>query len=196
MSFCVHLQPSVQPHSHRGYTLIETLVAVALTAILLGVGLPSMTRFIGNWQVSDAMNSFTGSLRVARTEAIKRGRDVRMCASTDGATCTSTMNATKGWATGWIIYVDNNKSLSFTSGTDVILLSPTSLPVASILSSKGTTITNFVFRPNGLMTSGVQALDFTPTQGSGTPRGLCVSTTGRTRVVSSPATTFCQANEE
>ncbi len=184
------------PHgSLGGYTLIETLVAVALTAILLGIGLPSMTRFIASWQVSDAVNSFTGSLRVARTEAIKRGRDVRMCASSDGASCLGSMGST-GWATGWIIFVDNNKNGTFTSGTDVILLSPSSLKVASIVSSKGATITNFVFRSNGLMTSGVQALDFTPTQSGGTAKGICVSTTGRTRVVSAPATTYCAANEE
>ena len=181
--------------SNRGFTLIETLVAVALTAILLGVGLPSMVKFVAGWQVSNSLNAFTSSLRVARTEAIKRQRNVRMCLSTDGASCAGSVGTT-GWASGWIVYVDNNGSGAFNSSTDIILISQAALTLGSIVSTKGNTVTDFVFRSNGLLTAGQQAFNFNSTQGGASPtviKGICVSTTGRTRVVTNSST--CTSGE-
>ena len=185
----------LKTRSNRGFTLIETLVAVALTAILLGVGLPSMVQFVAGWQVSNSLNAFTSSLRVARTEAIKRQRNVRMCLSSDGATCAGSVGSS-GWATGWIVFVDNNGSGAYNSSTDIILISQAALTVGSVVSTKGNTITDFVFRSNGLMTAGTQAFNFNSTQGGASPtvtKGICVSTTGRTRVVTTSSS--CTAGE-
>ncbi|WP_369633010.1 Tfp pilus assembly protein FimT/FimU [Variovorax sp. V512] len=63
----------------RGLTAIELMVTLAILAILIGIAAPSMTRFIVQWRLSNAVNAVTGSLRTARTEAIARARPVVVC---------------------------------------------------------------------------------------------------------------------
>ena len=63
----------------RGLTAIELMVTLAILAILIGIAAPSMTRFIVQWRLSNAVNAVTGSLRIARTEAIARARPVVVC---------------------------------------------------------------------------------------------------------------------
>lgn len=83
-----------------GFTLIELMVAIAILAIVLGVGIPSYRDLIVNNRMAGEINDFVGSLRITRSEAIKRGVPVRMCASDDGQDC-----ANSGpWSNGWIIF--------------------------------------------------------------------------------------------
>lgn len=64
----------------NGFTLIELMVSVAILAILLGIGIPSMQVMIQNNRITSAANDFLGALGAARSEAIKRGINVRMTA--------------------------------------------------------------------------------------------------------------------
>ncbi len=84
----------------RGFTLVELMVAIALLAILLGLAAPSFSDWIARTKIQSAASSISVALATARSEAVKRGRDVSVCASTDGSTCATGSN----WATGWLIY--------------------------------------------------------------------------------------------
>jgi type IV fimbrial biogenesis protein FimT len=175
--------------SARGFTLIELMVVVAISAILTALAMPSMRQFIGNWQVSNAVNAYSGSLQLARAEAVKRGRVARVCRSSDGTTC-ATDGPTKGWATGWLVYVDNDASGGLTA-PDQVMLTQGAInnfySISSTVSGSTATVstTTFVFTPTGLLQGGAaaQAMVFRWDSGATIQKTLCINKTGRSRVV-------------
>jgi len=90
----------------RGFTLIEMLVAIAVAAILLGIGIPSFSGAIKNARVSADNNELTQALYLARSEAVKSSTEVTVCprASENAMTCGSGMF---DWRHGWLVFIDN-----------------------------------------------------------------------------------------
>lgn len=76
--------------SNRGFTLIELMVTLAVMAIIAGMAFPSLRDFIINSRVTTQTNEFIAALGHTRSEAIKRGLDVMVCAR-DGT------NLGNGW---------------------------------------------------------------------------------------------------
>jgi type IV fimbrial biogenesis protein FimT len=190
-----------QPRSQRGLTAIELLVTLAILAILIGIAAPSMSRFIGQWRASNAINALTGSLRTARTEAIARARPVVVCrvASSSSTTCLSTAG-TNGFASGWIVFVNNDRDTSFdysaTNGDELLLRQEAPPGIANIaLTNAG----RFVFLPNGLLNATANGIDVDAAgfnSASTTPwlrKALCITKPGRIRSVAD--STNCGANE-
>lgn len=66
-----------------GFSLIELIVVLAISAILIGFAVPSMQSFMGDSEMSSTNNEFVYGLQTARSEAIKRAGPVALCASTD-----------------------------------------------------------------------------------------------------------------
>lgn len=89
--------------SETGFTLLELLVAIAVLAILLGVGVPGFFEIIANNRVTTQTNELVSALNYARSEAVKRGDAVSVCSSIDGASCA----AVTDWSTGWIAFTDS-----------------------------------------------------------------------------------------
>jgi len=85
----------------RGFTLLELMMTVAVAAILVVVGIPGMRSLVQNNRAAAASNSLVSALNLARSEALKRGTSVSVCASSDGASCSS------DWAQGWIVATDS-----------------------------------------------------------------------------------------
>ena len=88
---------------NRGFTIVELMITLAVAAILLAVGVPSLFDFINNNRVSGQYNDFVTSLHMARSEAIKRGRKVSVCSSSSGTSC-----AAGNWEDGWIVWADSD----------------------------------------------------------------------------------------
>jgi len=89
---------------NSGFTLIELMITLAIVAILLTVGVPSLKTFMQGNQLVAATNELVSALHVARSEAIKHNVRVSVCESSDGANCTATGN----WENGWIVFIDGN----------------------------------------------------------------------------------------
>lgn len=172
------------PLSKRGgFSLVELLVTIAISAIVTTLAAPSMIQFYSRWQLSDAVNSYTSSLQLARSEAVKRGRITRMCTSSNGTACGNTGFGTLGWAMGWIVYVDNDASgAGVTAGDEILLYQSRLRRMDSILSSTSAS-TSYAFTPFGTLQNGVGAQGLTFVWNSSTRRGLCISFSGRTRLV-------------
>jgi type IV fimbrial biogenesis protein FimT len=62
--------------NERGFTLIELMVAIAILAILLGVGIPSFANIIIATRVKNAGIDLHTSLMAARSAAITRNTTV------------------------------------------------------------------------------------------------------------------------
>jgi type IV fimbrial biogenesis protein FimT len=99
-----------------GLTIIEVLVAMGIISIMVIMGIPSLQDFIRRAHISSQAHEFVGTLKYARSEAIKRGQRVTVCKSADGATCATTGN----WHIGWIVFVDNNNNDTRQSGEELL----------------------------------------------------------------------------
>jgi type IV fimbrial biogenesis protein FimT len=82
----------------QGFTLLELLVTVAVVAILAGVAIPAFRESELRAKLSLLGSDMLTSANLARSEAIKRRTTVRLCASSDGLTCSGT-----DWSQGWVV---------------------------------------------------------------------------------------------
>jgi len=92
---------------YSGFTLVELMVALAVVAILISVGLPKMSVFFkGNRMVTNT-NDLLSGLHIARSEAIKRNSRVSICKSTNAdAAVPKCATGAEGWDKGWFVFVE------------------------------------------------------------------------------------------
>jgi type IV fimbrial biogenesis protein FimT len=133
-----------------GFTLIELLITIVVLSILLASGVPAFKDFIKNNRVTAQTNDLISIIQLARSEALKRGANMVVCASDDQATCTGKDT----WADGWIVFSDLDLDNAPDVGTgkcldteDCIMATRTGLPEGSTLT---TNADNVRFLPTGL----------------------------------------------
>lgn len=94
--------------SDRGVTLIESMIVLAIVAILLATVIPRFGRLLSAHRASTAINDLMHGFALARSEAMHRGRRVYI-APLDGH-----------WRGGWAVFVDRNDDRVFDAGDEVI----------------------------------------------------------------------------
>ena len=103
----------MQHVAQRGWSLVELLTVLAVSAILVMVAVPSLSAAFYELQVRSAAHEFAAWMTLARSEAIKRrqGRVV-MCAASSSATCATG----GGWRNGWLLFHDVNGNAQLDGG--------------------------------------------------------------------------------
>jgi type IV fimbrial biogenesis protein FimT len=159
----------------RGFTLVEAMVVMSIIAILMAVAVPTFRDFTASRAVAAQISDFAGALRLARTEAIKRGRNVVVCRTSDPQAATPSCDAGSDWRSGWLVMQGDNLIRLQSSyansggiqsgGVDTITFRPTGIAPAA---SEAT----FVFRPP-LPTGNASYNSLT--------RRICIGFTGVTR---------------
>lgn len=76
-------------HRHRGFTLIELMVVLAVLAIVASIGIPNFRVLIQNNNISTQTNALLGVLQLARSEAVTQRQRITVCPSSDQSTCNS-----------------------------------------------------------------------------------------------------------
>lgn len=89
----------------RGFTLIEALVALVIVALMVMVGLPSMTTYFQNSKIATAAQSYAAGMQVARTEAIRRNAPVQFMLTDTPIATADIANAAAPSPTGrnWVV---------------------------------------------------------------------------------------------
>ncbi len=101
----------------KGFTLIELMVTLAIGVILMLVAVPSFITYKRNAELTSATNTLLTAINAARGEAMKQGVNAMVVPTNNGAS----------WADGWVVFVDKNRSQSYTS-TDTLVLSQAAPP--------------------------------------------------------------------
>lgn len=96
----------------KGFTIIELMLVVSVIGILIAVGLPSLQDTVNRISTNTQAKTLVSSLSFARSEAIKRGSVVSICASSDGTDC-----AADAWGDGWAVFIDNNGDADGAAGS-------------------------------------------------------------------------------
>ena len=86
------------PRRQLGFGLIETMVTVAILAILLSVALPSFQQMIVNGRTRTIAESFRAGVDLARTEAMRRNLPVSFRVVSTGCTASKTH-------TSWVVFL-------------------------------------------------------------------------------------------
>ena len=90
---------SQQTNVQRGFTLIELIVVVALTAILLILVAPSFIDQMGRRQIEGAATELTSDLQFARSQAVDGGSSATTVLTTSANGYTVTSATTMGGLT-------------------------------------------------------------------------------------------------
>jgi len=88
-------------HQTNGFTLIELMVTLVITAIVLSIAIPSFQSQMLNNRSIALGEDFASAINFTRAEAVKRAGRVSLCASDDGETCSG-----GSWNDGFIAFVD------------------------------------------------------------------------------------------
>lgn len=156
-----------------GFTLIELMVTIAMVVILLGLAAPSFATFQRNSELTTAANTLLSSLAAARSEAMKRGRNVTVV-PVDGS----------HWTSGWVVFVDDNISGTQDSSETELGREPP-LPGTLTTATAPTDLVYVMFNGSGyprLVSGGFQAASIDFSIASGEARRIISSPAGRLRV--------------
>jgi len=96
-----------------GFTIIELMVTLIIAAIGLTIAIPGFANFLRSQRATSNANELLVSLTFARSEALKRGDPVAVCASDNPQAATPACSGNNSWTNGWITFVDDD-----TAGTD------------------------------------------------------------------------------
>ena len=157
----------------RGFTLLEILVALTVSAIAVLLTQPVIATGMLNLQRSTTINGMIRSLHFARRAAAESGRDTTVCASLDGRQC----SGAEDWDAGWIVHDGPRRSTPYAPPEGAILYR---WRVHTGLAISGNR-TQFVFRPfRGRSTNGTVIV--CDRRGSRAARAVIVNNVGRPRL--------------
>jgi type IV fimbrial biogenesis protein FimT len=121
-----------------GFTMVEMLMTMAIAAIVMALAVPSFRYVTNSNRIAGEINGLLGDLQFARAEAIKEGRTVTACVSTDGANCANLTT----WQKGWIVFSDPTNTGVPAAGS-VLRVQKTFSGTDTFLASNGLTKVTF-----------------------------------------------------
>ena len=161
----------------RGFTLVELLIALVVLGILISIGMPAFGNMIDQQRMDSGLSALTGSLNMAKQEAVRRNRPV-------------TLTAIEGdWNNGWRMFLDNNSNGQLDENEKLLR----ELAVDAVLRIDANTPVSRYVRFNGrgesqLLNGGFQAgtFRFCPKVAGEHGRRVTINQVGRWRVESGP----------
>jgi|1115.fasta_scaffold09619_2 type IV fimbrial biogenesis protein FimT len=107
-----------------GATLPELLVSLGIASILLTLAFPGYVSLMNSHRLAVVSNELVLSLQLARSEAVKRGKRVTVCKSSNAMTTAPACDATAPWQSGWITFVDEGSAGVKEPGDTLLHVSP------------------------------------------------------------------------
>jgi len=163
---------------YSGFTLVELMVTIAISAVLMAIALPNFSSFLVQTRVDNEISQLQRLLLSARNTAINAEQSVTICP----------LNASKACDTNWhneisvFIDIDSDKVYEPASDERIIIVK------GAINSSDKLQYgqDSLIYTPTGSISGGVSATPFKycPKDYDDKSRGITVSTSGRSYVTS------------
>ena len=177
--------------AQRGFTLLEILVAVGVTAVLAVQGVPYLRDLLQRREVQVHAEAFRSAARLARNLALDRQTVVTLCARQaaplgDGNNC---LPSGRDWSQGWIAFVDHGVRGRVDDGDRVLHVEVPTRAVGRMVA----TVRYLSFQASGVSLNAASRFTFLP---PGAPGGalsapgdllVCVNKPGRARIVDADA---------
>lgn len=164
----------MSPDRQSGFTLIELMVAIAVVAILLAIGLPSFQQSLRSSRVVTSANEVLASLSLARTEAIRGLGRAGVCPSADGTTCA----ANADWSGGWIVWREDRVGGALVKSTVRYVQAKGKMAISGPADADGIS-----FNTQGRTETGAQQFGLKPDSTDTPVRCVLVSGTGQARII-------------
>jgi len=169
--------------------MTELLITVAIVGILAAIAIPSYRETMRNNRVVSVSNEVIGAINYVRSEAIKRGKRVTLCKTSDISASTPSCSTatTVGWHNGWIIFVDEISTGTlgtYDSGTNQDTLLKLGKPqTSSITISPDTTFKDYIsYLPIGVSKGKTTSSGGITICSDSKKRKIYINTIGRIRV--------------
>lgn len=92
---------------NKGFTLIETLVAIAILAIASVLAAPSIQSILVKNKINRIAKDFQNSILFSRSEAANKNTCISMCMSDSANSNNPRCKTTDGdWQVGWIVFIN------------------------------------------------------------------------------------------
>lgn len=171
-----------------GFTILELMIVITIAAALAALALPSLKDWNRNGHRTAATTTLLATIHLARSEAVKRNARVAICPSDKPGVVDATCSGNKNFASGWIVFLDEDNDLDHGPDADEEVLAAVDPINAnfSIFTTKGET--GLYFRPNGRMVTsdGNDITDFNICDDRGPDQGRVVSIINSGRPQSGP----------
>ena len=164
-------------YAAKGFTLFSILSSLAISSILLSLGIPVTSSFVSLNKLSADLNLLHHQLAYARTLAIETNDDVVICKSQDQSSC----NAVGNWGQGWIMFRDSNHNMGRDADEPLLQVQGKVREGLEIQYSGFGSGQVIVFRGTGT-TSTNGTFSFCEQQSSEVSRALIINRMGRIRV--------------
>ena len=104
--------------TQHGLTLVELMITLAVAIILVAVGMPLFSGVAANNRAVTQANTFLTAFKLARSEAVRRGTEVSVCAIANPSAATITCGTNSDWNNGLLVFTDGGTVGSVDAGTD------------------------------------------------------------------------------
>ena len=166
---------------HQGFSLIELMTVLVITAILIGFGMPSLQATMSRNAITSEVLRLSRSLSFARSEAVNKQQVV---------TLNKKSATNRDWSEGWTSYTDaggqGNQAINTADGD--LLLQDLTVTASNITMLSNITGNNWItFSPQGrLMEAGPVVLAICDTAMSDRVAGSLITISLIGRVTSTP----------
>ena len=179
--FLARLHFSPTKHAIHGFSLVEMMVCLGISALLVGMALPSVWRWQERARIDSVRQQLFNDLQLARVRALQWGQRLQM-GRLSGCSKLST-NATD-WSCGWQISIASGNAGNAGNTVNAQVISTTSLD-ASVQVTYAKSTDFFISAHGDLGTIGDRWTMLSRNAGVNFSRSLCLNSAGRIRWVES-----------
>ena len=129
----------------NGFSLIELIVTLSITAILFGIAIPSFKDFIEKSKINSAAFQLRTTLSLARQTSISHGKDTYICELVEDKQCNTDRPFGANWSNGWLVFEDLNNNADLDKDDLIVNIHKNTSGIGVIFNQQG----RLRFRPDG-----------------------------------------------
>jgi len=162
----------------QGFSFIEIMVTLSIAAVMISLAVPNLKTLALNNRRTAQKNEFVLAMAYARSEAMKRGVRVSVCARATDTTCRTDVL----WDNGWLVFVDNNADCIVNGANPADQVLQIHPPLEGNTLRSGTR-SCLIFQSNGFTTIGSRdSFVLSDSRGVAASTRVCVSQQGRVSI--------------